>query len=80
MGRNRRGGAPMQGRDLRYRMEVDFLEAAKGVTKRVTMPDGKTLDVTIPEGLRDGQSCGCAARVSPASLVALRAMFMWKSP
>lgn len=55
----RRGGgqgAAMQGRDVRYRMEVDFLEAAKGVTKRVTMPDGKTLDVTIPEGLRDGQS------------------------
>ena len=32
------------------------VEAARGVTKRVTMPDGKTLDVTIPEGLRDGQA------------------------
>lgn len=51
-----RGGAAMQGRDVRYRMAVDFLEAASGVTKRVTMPDGRTLDLTIPQGLREGQS------------------------
>lgn len=52
-----RGGAQASaGRDVRYRMEVDFLEAARGNRKRVTMPDGKTLDITIPEGLRDGQS------------------------
>lgn len=54
------GGAdprrPVAGRDQKYRMEVDFLEAATGVTKRVTMGDGRTLDVTIPEGLRDGQT------------------------
>ncbi|WP_306250959.1 J domain-containing protein [Parvularcula sp. IMCC14364] len=51
-----RGQGPMQGRDVRYRMDVEFAEAATGVTKRVTMPDGKTLNVTIPEGLRDGQT------------------------
>ncbi len=55
-GGRRRHQQSMQGRDLRYRMEVDFLEAAKGVTKRVTMPDNRTLDVNIPEGLRDGQT------------------------
>jgi len=51
-----RASAPQQGRDVRYRMEVDFLEAARGNRKRVTMPDGRTLDINIPEGLRDGQS------------------------
>ncbi|GGD09070.1 DnaJ C-terminal domain-containing protein [Aquisalinus flavus] len=51
-----RGSASQQGRDVRYRMEVDFLEAARGNRKRVTMPDGRTLDINIPEGLRDGQS------------------------
>jgi len=45
----------MRGGDVRYRMEVSFLEAANGARKRVTMPDGKTLDIAIPPGQRDGQ-------------------------
>lgn len=49
-----RGGA--KGRDLRYRLEVSFLDAARGAKKRVTMPDGRTLDLAIPAGLEDGQS------------------------
>ncbi|MBI1365778.1 MAG: DnaJ domain-containing protein [Alphaproteobacteria bacterium] len=47
---------PMRGRDLRYRLEVEFLDAANGATKRVTMPDGRTLDLVIPAGLEDGQT------------------------
>ena len=45
-----------RGRDLRYRLEVDFLDAALGAKKRVTMPDGRTLDLAIPAGLEDGQT------------------------
>ena len=45
----------MQGGDIGYRMEVSFLEAANGAKKRISMPDGKTLDITIPPGHRDGQ-------------------------
>lgn len=45
----------MRGADLRYTLTVDFLEAASGARKRVTMPDGQVLDLTISEGLRDGQ-------------------------
>lgn len=45
-----------RGRDLRYRLEVDFLDAARGAKKRVTMPDGKTFDLVIPAGINDGQS------------------------
>lgn len=52
----RRGGRPQRGRDVRYRLEVDFLDAATGAKKRVTMPDGRTLDIAIPAGLEDGQS------------------------
>lgn len=60
-GRGRGPGAgpgPQQfrGRDLRYRLEVDFLDAARGAKKRVTMPDGRTLDIAIPAGLEDGQT------------------------
>lgn len=45
----------MRGADVRYTMTVEFLEAINGAKKRVTMPDGKVLDVGIPAGTRDGQ-------------------------
>lgn len=45
----------MRGADLRYNLPIEFLDAINGATRRVTMPDGRTLDVTIPKGLRDGQ-------------------------
>jgi DnaJ-class molecular chaperone len=54
----RRGGRAnvrMRGADVHYRLPVDFLEAVNGATKRVTLPDGSTLDVTIPAGARDGE-------------------------
>jgi DnaJ-class molecular chaperone len=52
----RGANSSMRGRDLRYRLEVDFLDAMNGATKRVTMPDGRTLDLTIPSGIEDGQT------------------------
>jgi DnaJ-class molecular chaperone len=45
----------MDGGSVRYTMTVDFLEAVNGARKTVTMPDGKTLDIKIPAGLREGQ-------------------------
>lgn len=56
--RNQRGGEgiKMRGQDISYTLDVTFLEAATGAKKRATMADGKTLDITIPEGLRDRQS------------------------
>ena len=45
----------MRGQDVRYSMEVSFLEAINGTKKRVTMPDGKVLDIAIPAGHHDGQ-------------------------
>jgi len=48
-------GFRARGADARYLLTVDFLDAAKGATKRLTLPDGKTLDVNIPAGLKDGQ-------------------------
>ncbi|MEM8935279.1 MAG: J domain-containing protein [Pseudomonadota bacterium] len=52
----RQGARAPRGRDLRYRLEVDFLDAALGAKKRVTMPDGRVLDIAIPAGLEDGQA------------------------
>ena len=44
-----------KGQDVRYTLEVDFLEAAVGTRKRVTMPDGTALDLNVPEGVSDGR-------------------------
>ena len=46
-----RGG----GADVRYRLAIDFLDAVNGATRRLTLPDGAVLDVTIPPGTREGQ-------------------------
>lgn len=54
-----RGGARRQakarGEDIRYRLTVAFIEAAIGGKERITLPQGKTLDVNIPPGVREGQ-------------------------
>ncbi|MGI9521603.1 MAG: DnaJ C-terminal domain-containing protein [Hyphomicrobiaceae bacterium] len=54
-----RGAQPdsinLRGRDVRYTLEVDFLEAVQGVRKRVTLPEGAALDLAVPEGVEDGQ-------------------------
>jgi len=60
-GRTGPGGARREqfstkGADVKYTMDVDFLDAANGTTKRVTMHDGRVLDVNIPKGLKDGQT------------------------
>src|SRR5262249_46532234 len=44
-----------RGADARYHLPIEFLEAVTGATKRLTLPDGKTLDVTIPAGIQNGQ-------------------------
>jgi DnaJ-class molecular chaperone len=48
-------GFASRGHDLRYSLEVDFLEAVLGAKKRVTLPEGGILDLAVPEGVTDGQ-------------------------
>ncbi|WP_035485493.1 DnaJ C-terminal domain-containing protein [Geminicoccus roseus] len=43
-----------RGRDAHYSLAVAFLDAANGGKQRITLPDGQTLDVTIPAGIKDG--------------------------
>jgi len=44
-----------RGQDLRYTLDVEFLEAVSGARKRVTLPEGGILDLVVPEGVDDGQ-------------------------
>lgn len=53
--RDAHGFAPRGGQDVRYSLEIDFLESVRGAKKRVTLPDGGVLDLNVPEGVADGQ-------------------------
>lgn len=60
--RGDRGGFRARGADRHYRLEVDFLDAVNGTSERITLPDGRTLDVVIPPGTNDGQTLRLAGR------------------
>jgi DnaJ-class molecular chaperone len=50
------GGFDMGGMPVTYSLRVPFLVGARGGKQRVTLPDGKTLDIDVPEGTTDGQT------------------------
>lgn len=50
-----RGDGHQRGRDEHYSLTTEFLEAVNGATRRLTLPDGRTLDVKIPVGTTGGQ-------------------------
>jgi len=54
-GGNAYGHGDIPGANVRYHLEIDFPDAALGAKKRVTMPDGATLDLSIPAGVANGQ-------------------------
>jgi DnaJ-class molecular chaperone len=56
----------MRGADLRYRLEIEFLEAINGVKKRVSLPTGKPLEIDIPAGVSDGQILRLKGKGEPA--------------
>lgn len=53
-GRQAGAGFTARGRDVQYGLTVSFVDAANGTTRRLALPDGKTLDVRIPPGTEDG--------------------------
>ena len=55
-GGRRRNPGPQRGRDVRYRIEIDFEDAVTGARRRMTMADGRALDVNIPAGVETGQT------------------------
>jgi DnaJ-class molecular chaperone len=54
-GRTRGGSMRMRGQDRHYTLAIDFVGAVNGETRRLTLPDGGTLDVKVPSGVEDGQ-------------------------
>ena len=63
----RKGRANRRGRDLHYQLQIDFAESITGANKRLTLPNGGTLDVTIPPGLVDGQILRLRGKGAPGT-------------
>lgn len=53
-GFGRRNAPPPRGANVTYRLAVDFVDAATRATQRITLQDGKTIDVRLPAGVEDG--------------------------
>jgi DnaJ-class molecular chaperone len=55
----------MPGRDLRFRLSIEFLEAINGTCKAVTLPTGQSLEINVPPGINDGQVLRLVGRGEP---------------
>jgi DnaJ-class molecular chaperone len=53
-GFRQRAQPPQKGADIAYRLTVGFIDAATLAPQRITLADGKTIDLKLPKGLEDG--------------------------
>jgi DnaJ-class molecular chaperone len=53
-GFRQRARAPQKGADVAYRLKVPFVDAVALKPQRITLGDGKTIDLKLPQGLEDG--------------------------
>ncbi len=60
-------GFSMRGQDLQFTLEIDFLDAIFGAQKRIVLPGGGPLDVTIPRGIADGQTLRLRGKGAPGT-------------
>lgn len=58
-------GFSAHGPDMRFTLEVPFLDAARGAETRITLPDGLNLAVKIPQGTEDGQTLRLRGKGAP---------------
>ena len=60
-------GARMNGADVAQSLKVSFLDAVRGAEKRVRLRGGRTVDVTIPAGVEDGQTIRLKGQGAPGA-------------
>jgi DnaJ-class molecular chaperone len=53
-GFRQRSRAPQKGADVTYRLKVPFEDAVALKQQRITLADGKTIDLKLPAGIEDG--------------------------
>lgn len=65
--RAQRARADRPGEDTHFRLPIEFVESITGASKRITLPDGGTLDVKIPPDLVDGQVLRLKGKGAPGT-------------
>lgn len=60
-----RRGPPPRGANVNYRLQVSFVDAATRANQRITLSDGKTIDLKLPAGLESGQQMRLAGKGEP---------------
>ena len=63
-GGQRRGPAP-RGANVQYRLRVSLTDAATQAPQRITLSDGKTIDLKLPAGVEDGTQMRLAGKGEP---------------
>jgi DnaJ-class molecular chaperone len=61
-GFRQRARAPQKGADVAYRLKIPFVDAVALKPQRITLADGKTIDVKLPKGLEDGTKIRLAGK------------------
>jgi DnaJ-class molecular chaperone len=59
--------AARRGQDVRYHLDLSLLDAVNGGKQSIVLPDGATLDVNVPPGIRDGQILRLKGEGRPAA-------------
>jgi len=57
-----RRGAPPRGAHVQYRLTVTLPDAATRASQRITLSDGKTIDLKLPAGVEDGTQMRLAGK------------------
>ncbi|MFY8195226.1 MAG: DnaJ C-terminal domain-containing protein, partial [Novosphingobium sp.] len=65
MGGGARRGPPPKGANVSYRLQVAFVDAATRANQRITLSDGKTIDLKLPAGLENGQQMRLGGKGEP---------------
>ncbi len=58
-------GFAMRGATVYYTVDLDFLEAARGGRKRLTLPGGESVELQIPPGIAEGEAIRLPGRGGP---------------
>ena len=61
-GFRQRAQPPQKGADMAYRLTVPFVDAAMLKPQRITLADGKTIDLKLPKGVEDGAKIRLAGK------------------
>ena len=60
-----RGAPPPKGANQPYRLQVDFTDAATLAPQRITLADGKTIDLKLPAGVETGTQMRLSGKGQP---------------